>query len=61
MAIRDVAKINSYSTKIPVKSKITEWKNKETIDRHISPLGLMIQQADEMKKEAGIDINNIEP
>ena len=61
MAIRDVAKINSYSTKIPVKSKVTEWKNKETIDRHISPLGLMIQQADEMKKEAGIDINNIEP
>ena len=56
IAIRDIGKINSYSTKIPIKNQLDKWKRKETTDRHISPLGLMCLQGEEMK----IDVKNIE-
>ncbi|VDI64334.1 Hypothetical predicted protein [Mytilus galloprovincialis] len=61
MAIRDIARLNSYSTKIPIRNKIDEWKNKETVDKFISPLGLMLQQAKNMKEETDISIDDIEP
>ena len=54
-AIRDIGKINSYSTKIPFKNQLDKWRRKETTDRHISPLGLMCLQGEEMKKETKID------
>jgi hypothetical protein len=54
-AIRDIGKINSYSTKIPIKNQLDNWRRKETTDRHISPLGLMCLQGEEMKKETKID------
>jgi hypothetical protein len=38
IAIRDIGKINSYSTKIPIKNQLDKWRRKETTDRHISPL-----------------------
>ena len=60
IAIRDIGKINSYSTKIPIKNQLDKWKRKETTDRHISPLGLMCLQGEEMKKETKIDVKNIE-
>ncbi|VDI43508.1 Hypothetical predicted protein [Mytilus galloprovincialis] len=60
MAIRDIARLNSYSTKIPIRNKIDEWKNKETVDKFISPLGLMLQQAKNMKEETDISIDDIE-
>ncbi|CAG2198231.1 unnamed protein product [Mytilus edulis] len=61
MAIRDIARLNSYSTKIPIRNKIDEWKNKETVDKFISPLGLMLQQAKNMKEETDISVDDIEP
>ena len=60
IAIRDIEKINSYSTKIPIKNQLDNWRRKETTDRHISPLGLMCLQGEEMKKETKIDVKNIE-
>ena len=60
IAIRDIGKINSYSTKIPIKNQLDNWRRKETTDRHISPLGLMCLQGEEMKKETKIDVKNIE-
>jgi hypothetical protein len=60
IAISDIGKINSYSTKIPIKNKLDKWRRKETTDRHISPLGLMCLQGEEMKKEMKIDVKNIE-
>ena len=57
IAIRDIGKINSYSTKIPIKNQLDKWRRrKETTDWHISPLGLMCLQGEEMK----IDVKNIE-
>jgi hypothetical protein len=44
IAIRDIGKINSYSTKFPIKNQLDKWRRKETTDRHISPLGLMCLQ-----------------
>ena len=41
IAIRDIGKINSYSTKIPIKNQLDKWRRKETTDRHRSPLGLI--------------------
>ena len=55
IAIRDIGKINSYSTKFPIKNQLDKWRRKETTDRHISPLGLMCLQGEEMKKETKID------
>jgi hypothetical protein len=56
IAIRDIGKIYSYSAKIPIKNQLVKWRRKETTDRHISPLGLMCLQGEEMK----IDVKNIE-
>jgi hypothetical protein len=46
----------SYSAKISIKNQLDKWRRKETTDRHISPLGLMCLQGEEMK----IDVKNIE-
>ena len=56
-AIRDIGKIYSHhsSAKIPIKNQLDKWRRKETTDRHISPLGLMCLQGEEMKKETKID------
>jgi hypothetical protein len=54
IAIRDIGKIYSYSAKIPIKNQLDKWKRKETTDRHISPLGLMCLQGEEMKKETAM-------
>ena len=61
MAIRDAAKICSYSTRIPVRNKMDEWKDKDITDKFISPIGKMLQQADDMRRETEKDINMIEP
>ena len=61
ICIRDIAKINSYSTKLPIKNKLEEWRSVETPDKHTTPLGLMSCLAEDMKKELDIDIKNIEP
>jgi argininosuccinate lyase len=43
--------------KIPIKNQLDKWRRiKETTDWHISPLGLMCLQGEEMK----IDVKNIE-
>ena len=56
IAIGDIGKIYSYSTKIPgIKNQLDKWGRKENADRHISPLGLMCLQGEEMKKETKID------
>jgi hypothetical protein len=60
IAIRDIGKIYSYSAKIPIKNQLDKWRRKETTDRHISPLGLMCLQGEEIKKETKIDVKNIE-
>jgi hypothetical protein len=60
IAIRDIGKIYSYSAKIPIKNQLDKWRRKETTDRHISPLGLMCLQGEEIKKETKIDVQNIE-
>ena len=60
IAIRDIGKIYSYSAKIPIKNQLVKWRRKENTDRHISPLGLMCLQGEEMKKETKIDVKNIE-
>jgi hypothetical protein len=39
---------------------LDKWRRKENTDRHISPLGLMCLQGEEMKKEKKIDVKNIE-
>jgi hypothetical protein len=52
-------KIYSYSAKIPIKNQLDKWRRKENTDRHISPLGLMCLQGEEMKKETKIDVKNI--
>jgi hypothetical protein len=49
IAIRDIGKIYSYSAKIPIKNQLDKWRRKENTDRHISPLGLMCLQGEEMK------------
>ena len=53
IAIRDIAKI-------PIKNQLNKWRRKENTDSHISPLGLMCLQGEEMKKETKIDVKNIE-
>jgi hypothetical protein len=50
ITIRDIGKINSYSIKIPIKNQLDKWRRKENTNRHISPLGLMCLQGEEMKK-----------
>jgi hypothetical protein len=60
IAIRNIGKIYSYSAKIPIKNQLNKWRRKENTDRHISPLGLMCLQGEEMKKETKIDVKNIE-
>jgi len=60
-AIRDIGKVNSYSTKLPIKNQLDNWRKKETPERHITPLGQMSLQAEEMRKETNIDVKNIEP
>jgi hypothetical protein len=37
-------------------NQLDKWRRKETTDRHISPLGLMCLQGEEMKKETKIDV-----
>jgi hypothetical protein len=37
IAIRDIGKINSYSTKIPIKNQLDKWRRKETTN-NIDPL-----------------------
>jgi len=61
MAIRQLGKINSYNNIVPIKRKLEEWKEIETPETHISPLGKMYQQAVDMKKTENIDIESIEP
>jgi hypothetical protein len=45
---------------LPQQILLPLWRRKETTDRHISPLGLMCLQGEEMKKERKIDVKNIE-
>ena len=61
MAIRELAKINSFSNNIPIKKKFESWKCEEQPEFCISPLGKMFQQAEDMKKTENIDIDDIEP
>ena len=61
IAIRQLGKINSYKNTIPIKTKLEIWKEIEEPERHISPLGKMYQQTEEMKTTENIDVNCIEP
>jgi hypothetical protein len=59
--IRQLGKINSYKNTIPIKRKLEVWKEIEEPERHISPLGKMYQQAEDMKTTENINANCIEP
>jgi hypothetical protein len=61
IASRQLCKINSYKNTIPIKRKLEVWKEIEEPERHISPLGKMYQQAEDMKTTENIDVNCIEP
>jgi hypothetical protein len=61
IAIRQLGKINSYKNTIPIKRKLEVWKEIEEPERHISPLGKMYQQAEDMKTTENINANCIEP
>jgi hypothetical protein len=56
-----LGKINSYKNTIPIKRKLAVWKEIEEPERHISPLGKMYQQAEDMKTTENINVNCIEP
>jgi hypothetical protein len=63
MAIRDLAKINSFQTHIPIK-QLFDWKQKkqkETPDYIVSPFNKMLDQAKDMKNLTSIDVNLMEP
>jgi hypothetical protein len=60
IAIRQLGKINSYKNTIPIKRKLEVWKEIEEPERHISPLGKMYQQAEDMKTTENI-VGCIEP
>jgi hypothetical protein len=61
MAIRDLAKINSFQTHIPIKQLFDNWKQKETPDYIVSPFSKMLDQAKDMKNLTSIDANLMEP
>ncbi|VDI14053.1 Hypothetical predicted protein [Mytilus galloprovincialis] len=60
IAIRELAKITSSFTTVPIKKKLENWKTESNPETYISPIGKMILQADDMKKETSIEVNNIE-
>ncbi|CAG2208479.1 RNASEH1 [Mytilus edulis] len=50
-----------FSVKVvPIKKKLENWKTESNPETYISPIGKMILQADDMKKETSIEVNNIE-
>ena len=59
-SIRELGKINSFANNIPIKRELDIWRRKETVDRHVTPLGMMSIQADDMRKETNIDVRDIE-
>jgi ribonuclease HI len=61
MAIRDLAKINSFQTHIPIKQLFDNWKQKETPDYIVSPFSKILDQANDMKNLTSIDVNLMEP
>ncbi len=61
IAIRDIGKVYSYSDKFPIKRNLDKWNKKETPDEHVTPLGKMNIQAENMRKNTQIEIKNIEP
>ena len=60
MAIRDLSKVNSFQTHIPIKQLFDNWKQKETPDYIVSPFNKMLDQAKDMKNLTSIDVNLME-
>ncbi|CAG2192488.1 unnamed protein product [Mytilus edulis] len=58
--MRGLAKITSSFTTVPIKKKLENWKTESNPETYISPIGKLILQADDMKKETSIEVNNIE-
>jgi hypothetical protein len=61
MAIRDLSKVNSFQTHIPIKQLFDNWKQKETPDYIVSPFSKMLDQAKDMKNLTSTDVNLMEP
>ena len=61
ISVREVAKIQSKALHEPIKQLLERIEDEEVYDRFESPLGKAINQAVDMKKETGIDIQLVEP
>ena len=63
IAIRDIAKISAKKSTYPLKAKLDQCTHDSKLwnEKHVSPIGLAVSQASEMKRLTGIDMQFVQP
>ena len=63
IAIRDIAKLSAKKPTYPLKAKLDQYTQSSELlnEKYVSPVGLAISQASEMKRATGIDVQFIQP
>lgn len=61
ISVTEIAKIQSKSVQEPIKQQLLKYKDQNTYDRYITPMGKVLAQAKDVEREVNIKIDTIEP
>jgi ribonuclease HI len=61
LSLRELGKTLAKDNTEPLKRKVLAWQERMEPEKHLSPIGLMLIQAEDMTKETKVTLHTVEP